>query len=180
MKLKQENTNPFLYIMLYNPTLADPQLNKQDLSAVIFTCFQSVKVITLFLLLSVVDSSNQRNFTKIVEQTQQYTKYTWHYCFLHSSSTASRLENLINQSLTDPIQHHGVYLLFYFVAVFRLCWVSCDDIRRLKIRQMSWWFSVECCHIGISSEGSLEWRRKRTKYSWFFDPHRTQMNFFGF
>lgn len=36
MKLKQENTNPFLYIMLYNPTLADPQLNKQDLSAVIF------------------------------------------------------------------------------------------------------------------------------------------------
>ena len=34
--------------MLYNPTLADPQLNKQDLSAVIFKCFQSVKFITLF------------------------------------------------------------------------------------------------------------------------------------
>ena len=73
MKLKQENANPFLYIMLYNPTLADPQLNKQDLSAVIFKCFRSVKFITLFLLLTVVDSSNQRNFTEIVEQTQQYT-----------------------------------------------------------------------------------------------------------
>ena len=73
MKLKQENTNPFLYIMSYNPTLADPQLNKHDLSAVIFKCFRSVKFITLFLLLTVVDSSNQRNFTEIVEQTQQYT-----------------------------------------------------------------------------------------------------------
>ena len=73
MKLKQENTSPFLYIMLYNPTLADPPLNKQDLSAVIFKCFRSVKFITLFLLLTVVDSSNQRNFTEIVEQTQQYT-----------------------------------------------------------------------------------------------------------
>ena len=72
-QLKQENTNPFLYIMLYNPTLADPQLNKQDLSAVIFTCFQNVKFITLFLLLAVVDSSNQRNLTKIVLQTHQYT-----------------------------------------------------------------------------------------------------------
>ena len=73
MKLKQENTNAFLSIMLYNPTLADPQLNKQDLSAVIFKCFRSVKFITLFLLLTVMDSSNQRNFTEIVEQTQQYT-----------------------------------------------------------------------------------------------------------
>ena len=48
--------------MLYNPTSADPQLNKQDLnlSAVIFTCFQGLKFVTLFLLLSVVDTSNRK------------------------------------------------------------------------------------------------------------------------
>ena len=95
MLLKQENTNPFL---LYNPTLADPQLNKQDLSEVIFTCLQSVKFITLFLLLTVVDSSNQRNLTKIVEQTQQYTIHSTLLRFALKQYNIKVLK--LNQSVT--------------------------------------------------------------------------------